>query len=125
MALLNILAINSGSSSLKASLFMANGERRNFRYACGGNDYIHSHAKAFIALLSDLDDIRPTLIAHRFVHGGKLVDAARLIDANERARLHSIAYLAPLHMPCNVCVIESVEAITAYFERLWNWQAVG
>ena len=110
MALLNILAINSGSSSLKASLFMANGERRNFRYACSGNDYIHSHAKAFIALLSELDDIQPTLIAHRFVHGGevsgKLADAARLIDANERARLHSIAYLAPLHMPSNLLGVD-------------------
>ena len=106
MALLNILAINSGSSSLKASLFMANGERRNFRYAYSGNDYIHSHAKAFIALLNDLDDIRPTLIAHRFVHGGRLSDAARLIDADERARLHSIAYLAPLHMPSNLLGVD-------------------
>ncbi len=106
MALLTILAINSGSSSLKASLFMANGERRNFRQACSSNDYIHSHAKAFIALLSDLDDIQPTLIAHRFVHGGKLSDAARLIDAEERARLHSIAYLAPLHMPSNLLGVD-------------------
>ena len=106
MALLNILAINSGSSSLKASLFMANGERRNFRYAYSGNDYIHSHAKAFIALLSDLDDIRPTLIAHRFVHGGEITDAARLIDANERARLQSIVYLAPLHMPSNLLGVD-------------------
>ena len=106
MALLNILAINSGSSSLKASLFMANGERRNFRYACSGNDYIHSHAKAFIALLSELDDIRPTLIAHRFVHGGELADSARLIDADERARLQSIAYLAPLHMPSNLLGVD-------------------
>ena len=106
MAILTTLAINSGSSSLKASLFMANGERRNFRYAYSGNDYIHSHAKAFIALLNDLDDIRPTLIAHRFVHGGELADAARLIDANERARLHSIAYLAPLHMPSNLLGVD-------------------
>ena len=106
MALLNILAINSGSSSLKASLFMANGERRNFRYAYSGSDYIHSHAKAFIALLSDLDDIRPTLIAHRFVHGGEITDAARLIDANERTRLQSIVYLAPLHMPSNLLGVD-------------------
>ena len=106
MALLTILAINSGSSSLKASLFMTNGERQNFRYAFNGNDYIHSHAKAFIALLNDLDDKKPTLIAHRFVHGGELADASRLIDANERARLQSIAYLAPLHMPSNLLGVD-------------------
>jgi acetate kinase len=111
MALLNILAINSGSSSLKASLFMANGERRNFSYAYGGNDYIHSHAKAFIALLSDLGTAKPTLIAHRFVHGGgtsngNTADNARLIDATERARLQRITYLAPLHMPSNLLGVD-------------------
>jgi acetate kinase len=106
MALLNILAINSGSSSLKASLFMANGERRNFRYAYSGGDYIHSHAKAFVALLSDLGNIKPTAVGHRFVHGGDITDAARLIDAKERARLQSIDYLAPLHMPSNLLGVE-------------------
>ena len=106
MALLNILAINSGSSSLKASLFMANGQRQNFRYAYSGGDYIHSHAKAFIALLSDLENKQPTLVSHRFVHGGELTDAARLIDAKERARLQSIAYLAPLHMPNNLLGVD-------------------
>lgn len=110
MASLNILAINSGSSSLKASLFMANGVRRNFRYAFKNNDYIHNHAKAFIALLSDLGDVKLALVAHRFVHGGevsgKLTNSARLIDANERARLQSIAYLAPLHMPSNLLGVD-------------------
>lgn len=102
MALLNILAVNSGSSSLKASLFMTSGERRNFRYAYNGNDYNHSHAKAFMALLNDLGDTKPAVVGHRFVHGGVIKDAARLVDASERTRLQSIAYLAPLHMPSNL-----------------------
>ena len=106
MALLNILAINSGSSSLKASLFMANGERQNFRYAYSGSDYIHSHAKAFIALLSDLGSTKPAVVGHRFVHGGDVSDSARLIDANERARLESITHLAPLHMPSNLLGVD-------------------
>jgi acetate kinase len=106
MALLNTLTVNSGSSSLKASLFMANGERLNFHYAYSSGDYIHSHAKAFIALLSDLANKQPTLIAHRFVHGGELTDTARMIDAKERARLQNIAYLAPLHMPSNLLGVD-------------------
>ncbi len=104
--LMSILAINSGSSSLKASLFNTNGERENFRYTYSSADYIHSHAKAFIALLADLENKQPTLIAHRFVHGGELPDAARLIDANERTRLQSITYLAPLHMPDNLLGVD-------------------
>jgi acetate kinase len=106
MALLNILAINSGSSSLKASLFMANGKRRNFRYAHNGNNYIHNYAKAFNALLTELDNVLPALIGHRFVHGGDITDAARLIDADERARLEGIRYLAPLHMPNNLLGVD-------------------
>jgi acetate kinase len=106
MALLNILAINSGSSSLKASLFMTNGERRNFRYPYNGSDYIHSHAKAFIALLNDLGNAKPAAVSHRFVHGGELTDSARLIDTKERARLQSITHLAPLHMPSNLLGVD-------------------
>lgn len=85
---------------------MTNGERKNFRYTYSGSDYVHSHAEAFVALLADLGNKQPTLIAHRFVHGGELADAARLIDANERARLQSIIYLAPLHMPTNLLGVD-------------------
>ncbi len=111
MALLTILAINSGSSSLKASLLMDNGERQNFHYAFNGNDYIHNdyihnHAKAFMALLSDLESTKPAAVGHRFVHGGDIKDCARLIDANERARLEGITYLAPLHMPNNLLGVD-------------------
>ena len=106
MAILTTLAINSGSSSLKASLFMANRERQNFRYAYSGSDYIHSHAKAFITLLSDLGNVKPATVGHRFVHGGDISDSARLIDADERTRLESITHLAPLHMPSNLLGVD-------------------
>ena len=110
MAVLSILTINSGSSSLKASLFISNdlpnGERRNFRYEHIGQDYPHNYANAFDALLRDLKNEQPILVGHRFVHGGEITDAARLIDAGERARLESITYLAPLHMPSNLLGVD-------------------
>ncbi|MDO9049897.1 MAG: acetate kinase [Methylotenera sp.] len=106
MAELNVLTINSGSSSLKASLFSASGERRNFHYAHIGDNHCQNHAKAFDALLHDLGNAQPTAIGHRFVHGGEVTDAARLIDANERARLEHITYLAPLHMPGNLLGVD-------------------
>jgi acetate kinase len=104
--LMNILAINSGSSSLKASLFMTNGGRKNFRYAYDSSNRTSNHAKVFATLLTDLENYQPNLIAHRFVHGGEIADAARLIDANERARLQSITHLAPLHMPANLLGVD-------------------
>lgn len=92
-----ILTINSGSSSIKASLFGADGSRRNFRY-----EHLRDHAPAFEQLMSDLQGETPELIGHRFVHGGDIIDAARVIDSQELARLESIVDLAPLHLPGNL-----------------------
>ena len=99
---MNILTINSGSSSLKASLFMADGTRRNFRYEHIGHGFPHDHGEAFSALLKDLGGHRPDAIGHRFVHGGDIIDAARVVDEAERQRLNNIRHLAPLHMPGNL-----------------------
>lgn len=94
----SILTINSGSSSLKACLFSADGERRAFRYEGLGDD----HPAAFDALIADLDGAVPDAIGHRFVHGGDVSDAARLLDEREFERLQGIVGLAPLHMPGNL-----------------------
>ena len=106
MAELNILTINSGSSSLKASLFLANGERKNYRYEHIDDNRAKNHAAAFDALLReikiDLPASETLIVGHRFVHGGEIADAARIIDADERARLESIIHLAPLHIPGNL-----------------------
>ena len=99
---MSILTINCGSSSLKASLFLANGSRRNFRYAHISDDKTHSLQQAFNKLLNDLGPDKPTLVGHRFVHGGDITDAARIIDDNERERLNSLIHLAPLHLPSNL-----------------------
>lgn len=99
---MSILTINSGSSSLKASLFLANGERRNFRYERIGNGLLHDHHEAFQCLLKDLKGDKPKAIGHRFVHGGDVIDEARKLDDREIARLRSISHLAPLHMPVNI-----------------------
>lgn len=103
---MSILTINSGSSSLKASLFLAEGERQNFRYENIGRSHLRNHAEAFDALLSDLGNKQPTMIGHRFVHGGDVTDAARLINEEERTRLDSITYLAPLHLPSNLLGVD-------------------
>jgi len=92
-----ILTINSGSSSIKACLFGADGSRRNFRY-----DHLRDHAPAFEQLMRDLQGETPERIGHRFVHGGDIIDAARVIDNVELARLETLIDLAPLHLPGNL-----------------------
>ncbi|MEO6422694.1 MAG: acetate kinase [Candidatus Nitrotoga sp.] len=101
-----ILTLNSGSSSLKASLFRTDGTRRDWRYGQVGKN----HAEAFDTLLRDLDGEVPNAIGHSFVHGGEVLDFARLIDAAEIKRLEGITHLAPLHMPCNLLGVELCQA---------------
>ena len=99
MALLkrSVLTINSGSSSIKASLFSAEGTRRNFRY-----ERVRDQRTAFDQLLHDLAGDVPDVIGHRFVHGGDITDPARRVDAAERSRLEGLIHLAPLHLPGNL-----------------------
>ena len=106
MAALNVLAINSGSSSLKASFFPWDAERQNFRYEHLEGEKEFNYQKAFDALLQALKDAQPDIIVFRFVHGGEITDAARIIDNVERERLESLTYLAPLHMPYNLLGVD-------------------
>ena len=123
METLITLTINCGSSSLKASLFLADGQRINYCYRqTPDQKHGNYHAKAFEHLLEDLktslridaksSKTHTLLIGHRFVHGGDIAEAARLIDANERSRLESITHLAPLHMPSN---LQGVDICTQAF----------
>jgi acetate kinase len=104
---LNVLTINCGSSSLKASFFSENGHRKDFRYACINNNENSQHFEAAIKqLLNDLGSHQPNMVGHRFVHGGDISDLARVIDAAERKRLTGITHLAPLHLPSNLLALD-------------------
>ncbi len=96
-----ILTINSGSSSVKASLFNADGSRRDFRFG-----HLRDHRSAFDELMRELGKHAPDIVGHRFVHGGDIPDAARLVDEAELARLKGIVDLAPLHLPGNLMGLE-------------------
>lgn len=101
-----ILTINSGSSSLKASLFCADGTRRDFGYGHIGHGVLRDHDDAFDALMRDIGARLPDAVGHRFVHGGEIADAARIVDDAERERLESLLRLAPLHMPGNLLGVD-------------------
>jgi acetate kinase len=92
-----ILTINSGSSSVKASLFDIDGSRRDYSYG-----HLRDPQAGFDQLLHELSGHTPDIVGHRFVHGGEIADAARLVDAAERDRLEQIIHLAPLHLPGNL-----------------------
>lgn len=101
-----VLVINSGSSSLKASLFRNDSTRHDFRYEHIGQGFPHDHREAFDTLLHDLGDDQPTAVGHRLVHGGDITSPARLIDDTERKRLNELIALAPLHLPGNLLGVD-------------------
>ena len=93
--------INSGSSSLKASLFWE-GQRRDFRYPQIGAGGLANHEAAIYQLLKDLGGQPLHAIGHRMTHGGDCCEEARIIDAQERQRLSLLVPLTPLHLPHNL-----------------------
>ena len=106
----SILTINSGSSSLKASLFRADGSRRDWHYKQTDPSHPYNQTEAFDGMLEDLDGEMPDAIGHRFVHGGEVADAARVLDEAEIERLRGLIPLAPLHLPGNLLGVELCRA---------------
>jgi acetate kinase len=58
--------------------------------------------------LREEQDIRPTAIGHRVVHGGPDFDGPVRVDAGVLSRLERYVALAPLHQPHNLAPIRSV-----------------
>jgi acetate kinase len=93
-ALMRILAVNAGSSSLKLSLL---------------------EGDSLVAQPADLDELRgltaPDAIGHRIVHGGTEFTEPVLIDDDVERRLRKLADLAPLHQPKSIHGIDAVREV--------------
>jgi acetate kinase len=128
--MMNILVVNSGSSSIKFQLFdMEAGERRLVQGVADkigledsfvrlegdgtGEDRrelpLPDHHSAFQAVCDTLHrgpraDI--DAVGHRVVHGGETFTESVLIDGDVLAILRRLSDLAPLHNPPNIMGIE-------------------
>jgi acetate kinase len=128
---LNVLALNSGSSSLKFGLYCAGSSRIEMLLSgeaesigdksskCHAED---SHGNALLAetgpipsqreaiiriakLLIDAKMPAPDAIGHRIVHGGPKLRQHCLIDDSVLAQLEAATAFAPLHIPSALSVI--------------------
>lgn len=129
---MQVLVLNSGSSSLKFKLFdmpregeLARGMIERIgegdgqtRLTCRperGSDLRASiscadHAQAVCLLLERLADLsrgglEPKLLGHRVVHGGHLFSGPALVTDDVISQIESIQDLAPLHMPPALAVL--------------------
>jgi acetate kinase len=131
----NILVINSGSSSIKFSLFdmQQETERASGLAECLGSaeaqltikthgdkntqplaqsDY-RSTLSVIISSLTDkgLLDTLPIAIGHRVVHGGESFSDPVIINSDVIEKIRHCIPLAPLHNPANLAGIEAIEQL--------------
>ncbi|MCD0488664.1 acetate kinase [Pedobacter sp. MC2016-14] len=119
---MNILVINSGSSSLKYQLFKMPSKNPVSsglveRIGLEGSP-VANHNDALNQVLSLLTEGEQAVIAspdeidavgHRVVHGGEHFSGATLITEAVKAQIRKLFSLAPLHNPVNYTCIEVAE----------------
>ncbi|CAB9502302.1 Acetate kinase [Seminavis robusta] len=129
-----ILALNAGSSSLKASLLQSHnngtitevahflGERLN---TPGGVIHLPqqteiaeqnmSHEQALSHVIDYLrkEQLLENLVAigHRVVHGGTTFTSSVVVEQKELQQIKDVSHLAPLHNPHNVAGIETMQKL--------------
>ena len=108
-----VLALNSGSSSLKYGLYAVDPEPV---LLVGGtietpDDDGDDHARFFETIGAALKGSpAPTVIGHRIVHGGPHRDAHCRIDDAVMADLEAACAFAPLHGPASLALIRAAGA---------------
>ena len=134
-----ILVVNAGSSSVKFQVFHAGGDSGMRRLIKGQVDGIGTRphlraegadaqllidqdlASAEVgdvpaalltagAWLRDAQQLQPSAVGHRVVHGGPQYDRAVRVDGNVLTNLKRYVSLAPLHQPNNLAPIRALLA---------------
>jgi acetate kinase len=114
-----LLAVNTGSSSLKFALYSMDGARLGTVLRKENRQNVHAGLEPSVELEQTLEAlaaelcVEPSLclraVAHRVVHGGADFTAATLVDDAVLRRLQTLNPLAPLHQPQNLAGIRAFQ----------------
>lgn len=130
---MQVLVINSGSSSVKYELFEMEPERSapgagdgspvwsagvaEGEVEVGGQDGAESIDAAFLSILSELSDCDTPMdrgalaaVGHRVVHGGERFTQPVIIDDTVIEAIRELALLAPLHITANLAGVEAARS---------------
>jgi acetate kinase len=99
-----VLALNPGSSSLKAAVRAPDLQLSVAFDRVGANDLSRTLGQV-AEVLAD-KDIRPEVVVHRVVHGGPSHLSTTRVDDGLLADLRAAVPLAPLHLPSDIASIE-------------------
>jgi len=132
----NVLVVNTGSSSLKFQLLAGGDGRRlarglverigsnaTLRLEAGGqgppparvaaSDHVQAVGCAFTALREAVGDARIDAVGHRIVHGGARFVAPTVLDDDVLAELESLGRLAPLHNGPGIAAARACRGLVA------------
>ena len=98
---MKILVLNSGSSSIKYTLFSS-----LLPIKSGLIERVENYEKSLSEILESIGNI--DAVGHRVVHGGEMYKTSVLIDASVTEAIENLIPLAPLHNPANLAGIKAV-----------------
>jgi acetate kinase len=108
----SVLALNSGSSTIKFGLFTFDAEPRAL---CRGTADASSRDTAVEQLMerlaSDIADYPVAAVGHRIVHGGPDYSEPQPVTPTLLASLRDLVRFAPNHLPDEIDLIESVHRL--------------
>jgi acetate kinase len=113
---MKVLALNSGSSSIKYRLFDAQNNfqllKREIAERIGQKDSpFPNHHQAMQALFGDQFGFVIDAVGHRIVHGGEQFKGPTLITADVLKDIKELALFAPLHSEPNIVGIEVLQEL--------------
>jgi len=122
---MNIVVLNTGSSSLKLSLFQKAElslpydalwqTDESIDWGCDSDEQIEQDILCALSplwqdkYLNCADDV--ALVGHRVVHGGSRFSQPVIIDDSVERNIHELEEFAPLHNPINLRAIQSARRI--------------
>lgn len=109
---MSILAINSGSTSIKYKLI--DDDEKEIKQ--GNIPNVKDYPAAIKRVLREIGDLRDlAVVGHRVVHGGPRFFAPLLINDDNLKELEQFNNLAPLHNPYNLA---GIKAVLAYLPQV-------
>lgn len=123
---MNILIINSGSSSVKFQVINIENEEVKVKghvdeigldsclFKLNGDSkktFVKNHDEAISMVLDTINDLNISGVGHRFVHGGIEYDDSVIVDDEVLKKLEHLNDLAPLHNPHNLQGIKACKRL--------------
>jgi acetate kinase len=111
---MNVLVLNSGSSSVKYQLINMKTEEVLKK---GDTQFVKDFTLAVEDVFKQIGALTVDAIGHRVVHGGEEFKTATLVTDETLAKVQAISHLAPLHNPANLM---GIHACRKLFPHLSN-----